>query len=119
MNCREPYVPSAGVIRRLQIEADSHEFQHGRGCSACGQTGYSGRLGIFEILKMTTRLKELVSRRATEAEMKSAAIDAGTRPLLADALHKMRQGLTTPEEILRVIRTEHADHAGALNRLAP
>jgi type II secretory ATPase GspE/PulE/Tfp pilus assembly ATPase PilB-like protein len=51
--------------------------------------------------------------------MKSAAIDAGTRPLLTDALHKMRQGLTTPEEILRVIRTEHADHAGALNRLAP
>ena len=119
MNCREPYMPSAEVIRRLQIEADSHEFQHGRGCAACGQTGYSGRVGIFEILRMTTRLKELVSRRATEAEMKSAAMDAGTRPLLTNALHKMHQGLTTPEEILRVIRTEHADDAGALNRLAP
>jgi type IV pilus assembly protein PilB len=119
MNCREPYTPSAGVLRRLQIEANSYEFQHGRGCAACGLTGYSGRVGIFEILRMTTRLKELVSRRATEAEMKSAAADAGTRPLLANALHKMHQGLTTPEEILRVIRTEHADDAGALNRLAP
>jgi type IV pilus assembly protein PilB len=119
MKCREPYMPFADVIRRLQIDADSHEFQHGRGCDACGQTGYSGRVGIFEILRMTTRLKELVSRRATEAEMTSAAIDAGTRPLLSSALHKMRQGLTTPEEILRVIRTEHADDAGPLNRLAP
>lgn len=119
MNCREPYTPSAGVLRRLQIEANSHEFQHGRGCAACGLTGYSGRVGIFEILRMTTRLKELVSRRATEAEMKSAATDAGTRPLLTNALQKMHQGLTTPEEILRVIRTEHADDAAALNRLAP
>ena len=119
MNCREPYVPSTGVLRRLRIEADSQEFHHGRGCVACAQTGYSGRVGIFEILRLTTRLKELVSRRATESELKSAAIGAGARFLLSDALDKVRQGLTTAEEILRVIRIEHPDdslHSDGLAR---
>jgi type IV pilus assembly protein PilB len=118
MNCREPYVPSAEVIRKLQLERDSHEFLHGRGCAACGETGYSGRVGIFEILRMTPRLKELVGRRATEAEMRSAATDAGTRSLLRNAIDKLRQGLTTAEEILRVIRIEQADDARPSNRLA-
>ena len=118
MNCRESYMPSAEVIRRLQIERNSHEFMHGRGCAACGGTGYSGRVGIFEILTMTPRLKELVSRRATEAEMRHAAADAGTRSLLRNAIHKLRQGLTTAEEILRVIRIEPADDATPPSRLA-
>jgi type IV pilus assembly protein PilB len=118
MNCREPYVPSADVFRKLPIERDNHEFLHGKGCAACGGTGYSGRVGIFEILRMTPRLKELVSRRATEAEMRSAATDAGTRSLLRNALDKLRQGLTTAEEILRVIRIEQADDARPPTRLA-
>jgi type IV pilus assembly protein PilB len=117
-SCREPYVPSADAIRRLQIEADRHEFQHGKGCAACGQTGYSGRVGIFEILRMTPRLKELVSRHATEPELRRAAAEDGTRLLLRDALDKMRQGLTTPEEILRVIRIDHADETSASSHLA-
>ena len=116
MNCREPYVPSAEVIRKLRIVADTLEFHRGKGCAACGQTGYSGRVGIFEILRMTTRLKELVSRRASEAELRSAATAAGTRPLFRNALDKMRQGLTTPEEILRVIQIEHVEDAGPPNR---
>jgi type IV pilus assembly protein PilB len=109
MKCREPYVPSADVLRKLRVEGDAREFLHGRGCAACGQTGYSGRVGIFEILRLTTRLKELVSRRATEVEMRSAASAAGTRLLLDDALYKMRAGLTTAEEILRVIQIESPD----------
>jgi type II secretory ATPase GspE/PulE/Tfp pilus assembly ATPase PilB-like protein len=67
---------------------------------------------------MTPRLKELVSRRATDAEMRTAATDAGTRSLLRNAIHKLRQGLTTAEEILRVIRIEQADDARPPNRLA-
>jgi type II secretory ATPase GspE/PulE/Tfp pilus assembly ATPase PilB-like protein len=67
---------------------------------------------------MTPRLKELVSRRATEAEMRSAATDAGTRSLLRNAIHKLRQGLTTAEEILRVIRIEQADDTRPPSRLA-
>ena len=108
---------SADALRKLHIEADSHEFQHGRGCATCGQTGYSGRVGIFEILRLTPRLKELVSRRATESEMTQRRDRAGTRLLLDDALEKVRQGLTTVEEILRVIRIEPSQHGGQANLL--
>ena len=70
-------------------------------------------MGIFEILRLTPRLKELVNRRATESELRTAARDAGTLMLLETALAKMREGLTTAEEILRVIRIEHADESMA------
>ena len=109
MNCREPYLPNADVLRRLRIPVDSQVFQHGRGCALCGQTGYAGRVGIFEILRLTPRLKELVSRHANEAEMTSAAIAGGTQLLMADAVSKVLQGLTTVEEILRIIRIERAE----------
>ena len=106
------------MLRKLHVEADSLEFSRGGGCAACAQTGYSGRVGIFEMLRLTTPLKELVSRRASEAEIKSAATAAGTRFLLGDALDKVRQGLTTAEEILRVIRIERADDAPIPGNLA-
>ena len=109
MNCREPYTPSAEALRRLEIDADSQEFQHGRGCSLCGHTGYSGRVGIFEILVLTPALTALITRQAGSAEMRRAALAGGTRFLLADALHKVSLGLTTVEEVVRVIRLEAAD----------
>jgi type IV pilus assembly protein PilB len=117
MSCRGPYVPSAHTLRKLHIQAGGHEFLHGSGCAACAHTGYSGRVGIFEILRLTPRLKELVNHRATESEMTEAAIESGTRFLLEDALLKVRQGLTTVEEVLRVIRIEPAQNGGQPNRL--
>jgi len=107
--CRETYRPDAAVLRKLHLRPDRHEFVHGTGCRDCGNTGYSGRVGIFEILRLTPRIKELVNRRATESELRNAARDAGTRFLLEDALSKMHEGLTTVEEILRVIRLEHTE----------
>ena len=79
--------------------------------------GYSGRVGIFEILRLTPKLKELVNSRASESEMTEAAMAGGTRLLLDDALFKVRQGLTTVEEVLRVIRIESAPNGGQANRL--
>jgi type IV pilus assembly protein PilB len=104
-NCREPYVPSPGALRRLQIEAADFEFQHGRGCTVCGHTGYSGRVGIFEALRLTPAMKDLVNRRASESRIRRAAA-SGHRFLLDDAIQKVREGLTTVEEIVRVVPTE-------------
>ncbi len=117
MHCCGPYVPSALALRKLHTQAGNHEFLHGRGCAACAQTGYSGRVGIFEILRLTPRLKELINRRATESEIMEAALEGGTRLLLEDALFKVRQGLTTVEEVLRVIRIEPTQHGGKPNLL--
>jgi type II/IV secretion system protein/type II secretion system (T2SS) protein E len=111
-HCLERYSPAPEALRRLQIQADDHEFRRGRGCEACAQTGYSGRVGIFEILQLTPRVKELVIRQAPESEIRSAAWADGTRFLMEDALTKVRAGLTTVEEILRVIRTDRAEDRG-------
>jgi len=112
-NCREPYLPAPAMLQRLHLEAGRFEFQHGRGCALCGQTGYSGRVGIFEILRLTPRLRELVTRSAAASELRDAATAGGTRFLLDDGLDKVRQGLTTVEEILRVIRIDPADDRSA------
>jgi len=109
LRCREQYTPSRGLLERLRIEEPTMVFYRGRGCSACAQTGYAGRVGIFELLRMTPTLKELVQRKATEAEMRKAAGLAGTRFLLEDAMEKVRQGITTLEEILRVIQLQEEE----------
>jgi type IV pilus assembly protein PilB len=111
-NCREPYVPPAKALRRLGLDGHSQEFHHGKGCGQCGNTGYAGRLGIFEILRMTPALRACINRQASETKLRSAALAAGTRLLLADAICKVREGLTTVEEVLRVIRIDHSDEIG-------
>ena len=108
-NCREPYVPAAETLRKLQLEATSGAFQHGRGCEACGYTGYAGRVGIFEILRLTPELKELINKGATERALRRLTSLAGIRFLLDDALAKVWGGLTTIEEVVRVIRIEPED----------
>jgi type IV pilus assembly protein PilB len=109
MRCRAPYVPSPEVLDRLHLDADIWEFQRGTGCDACGQTGYSGRVGLYEIQRLSSKLKNLVTKQATERALKRAASSLGARFLLDDGLAKVRQGLTTVEELLRVIRIEHAE----------
>jgi len=109
MRCRAPYMPSPEVLHRLQLDAGSWEFQRGTGCEACGQTGYSGRVGLYEIQRLSPRLKDLVTKHASERVLRRAASNAGARFLLDDGLAKVRQGLTTVEEILRVIRIEHTE----------
>jgi general secretion pathway protein E/type IV pilus assembly protein PilB len=79
------------------------------GCDACGQTGYSGRVGLYEIQRLSPRLKDLVTKHSTERVLRRAASSAGARFLLDDGLAKVREGLTTVEEISRVIRIDHAE----------
>jgi len=76
----------------------------GRGCDACGGTGFRGRLGIFELLPVTGGIKELVLARADAGALRSKAAAEGMRPLREDGWEKVRQGITTIEEVLRVTR---------------
>ena len=112
-HCRAPYTPPAKALRRLGIDGHSQEFQRGKGCVRCGNTGYAGRVGIFEILRMMPALKACVSRQPSETKLRRAALAAGTKLLLTDAIGKVREGLTTVEEVLRVIRIDHTDESAA------
>lgn len=105
-HCKEEYTPSPKLLERLRLSEADMRFYRGRGCTECGRTGFSGRLAIVELLRMTPTLKELIHRRAPEAEMRKAAGLAGTRFLLEDAMDKVRQGLTTIEEVMRVVQVQ-------------
>jgi type IV pilus assembly protein PilB len=72
------------------------------GCERCNQTGYRGRLGIFEILQMNEEIRALILRRASADEIAAVAVGKGMRRLREDGLDKIRLGLTSPEEVLRV-----------------
>jgi type IV pilus assembly protein PilB len=104
-HCRVRYQPSPAAVQKLGLDF-SGEFMRGRGCPACGHTGYRGRIGIFELLQLTPALKALIRAGASEAELRVAATSGGVRWLCDDAATKIKQGLTTVEEVLRVVRID-------------
>ena len=82
--------------------AEVIELKHGKGCSQCRGTGYSGRCGIFEIFPMSDQLKILTNQKVSETEVMQCAIKEGMTPLLADAWAKVMSGLTTYQEAIKV-----------------
>jgi type II secretory ATPase GspE/PulE/Tfp pilus assembly ATPase PilB-like protein len=105
-DCREPQTdPDPRILRVLGFRADEIEnttFYRGRGCNACGGSGYRGRQGIFELMEMDNTLRELAFRQAGLSDMRRAARAAGMRALLEDGRTKIRNGITTPEELVRI-----------------
>ena len=104
--CKTPHSPPARLLERLRIQEGDFVFHQGQGCAPCSMTGFSGRLGVYEMLRMTPSLKELIHRKAGEGELRKAAGMTGTRFLLDDAMEKARQGLTTLEEVMRVVQLQ-------------
>src|SRR3990167_3928776 len=103
---QEPHQPSEKLLERLHLEGTDLAFFHGRGCDACSKTGYSGRVGVYELLRMTPTIKDLINRKAPESELRKAAVAAGTTLLLQAAMEKVKEGATSIEEVLRVIQLQ-------------
>lgn len=82
---------------------DHRDFYYGKGCNTCGNSGYFGRVGIYEVLEMNDFIREAIMRRADAGEIKKIAIKNGMVTLLEDGFQKALSGFTTIEEILRVI----------------
>jgi len=106
-DCKEPYQPSADLLRRLEVKTGldlaKATFYRGKGCSACNQFGYKHRTGIFELLRVDERIRELIAKPATTEELRAAAVDNGMTTLLKDGVLKAMEGVTTLEEVLRVL----------------
>ena len=101
--CREPYQPDPTAIQAL--DGDSLQgvtFYRGSGCKRCKGRGYRGRVGVFELMRMTPEIAELVLARASTDAIKSKAIEQGLITLKEAATLKVRQGVTTVEEALSV-----------------
>jgi type II secretory ATPase GspE/PulE/Tfp pilus assembly ATPase PilB-like protein len=75
---------------------------HGKGCKSCNYTGFSGRSGIFEFIKMTTEMKNLILQNPSTQQIWQLAKKQGTKSLFEDGIEKVKNGLTTIEELLRV-----------------
>jgi type IV pilus assembly protein PilB len=77
----------------------------GRGCRRCHQTGHRGRLGVYELLEVSPEIRSLINRNATEEEIKNKAVEQGFRDLLTDGLYKVKNGMISLDEVLRVCKT--------------
>ena len=103
-SCRESYTPEATVVhmaRRLGLP-DSRPM-HGRGCRECNETGYRGRVGVFELLTVTPEIRAAITADASHAELMRLAIAAGMRPLVSNAWSLVASGITTIEEVTRAV----------------
>lgn len=89
-----------------RISKDIREVWTAKGCEECSGTGYKGRIGIFEVLPIEGPIRELIMKRATIKEMKDLAISLGMRTLREDGLEKVKKGITTLDEVLRVTQVE-------------
>jgi len=106
IQCRRQYTPPADVLRALNIpepEAAAIPFYKSVGCDQCNHTGYRGRIGIYEVMRITDKLRRLISTKASEDQIREAAVTGGMITLGEDGLAKVKSGITTPEELLRVV----------------
>jgi len=107
-NCKEPYKPPAEALHRVGFNVDDMEnvvFYRGRGCEQCRHTGYRGRSGIFEMMLVGEEVADLTVKRAPLSEIRAAALAGGMKTLKMDGFQKVLEGLTTVEEVMRVIFT--------------
>jgi type IV pilus assembly protein PilB len=101
--CKTTVTVTASVMRDNGFDVDEDvDVCQPNGCDRCNHTGYRGRLGIFEILQMTEEIRALILRRASADEVAAVAVGDGMLRLREDGLEKVRLGLTSPEEVLRV-----------------
>jgi len=110
-NCCEMYTPTAEELINARISPDMAAAREGMvlyrkvGCPRCGRTGYKGRIGIFQLLVMNDELESLVAQNASRDEIERAAAAAGMRSLWDDGIAKAAAGLTSLEELARVVTT--------------
>ncbi len=117
--CKVRYKPSDSVIQDSQLPPEmlkQAEFCRGKGCPYCGRSGYRGRIGIYELMIINNKMRELMFRGADTKELRIEAIKNGMSTLYADGMLKVIRGITTFEEVHRVAKqTEQEDIA--LNHL--
>jgi type IV pilus assembly protein PilB len=103
-NCKEKqHIPVEGLVEIgfSQEEAPSIEIFKGRGCKICNGTGYKGRIGLYEVMEVTEELRELIIIGASAMELRRKAIECGMITLRESGLWKLRQGITTIEEVVK------------------
>src|SRR6185436_14719099 len=104
--CRRQYTPEAEALRALSMTEESAAhfvFYKAVGCEECNHTGYRGRMGIYEVMRVNDKVRRLIAQKAGEDMIRDAAIAGGMITLGEDALAKVKSGTTSAEELFRVV----------------
>jgi type II secretory ATPase GspE/PulE/Tfp pilus assembly ATPase PilB-like protein len=107
--CKEEYTPNEDSLTGLALtsrQAREHTFHRGRGCGKCGDTGYKGRAGIYEMLVLSQKIKEAIATEASENQLRQLAVAEGMTTLPNAGVKVLMSGVTTVDEVLRAIQTD-------------
>jgi type IV pilus assembly protein PilB len=103
-DCKTDYTPKSDLIDSLELKPEDfaeRKFYFGAGCPECNNTGYRGRSGLFEMIRVTDVFRELITAGAATLVLKHKSIEEGTRTIREDGLRSIFDGRTTIEEVLK------------------
>jgi type IV pilus assembly protein PilB len=106
--CKEEYVPSGALLKTMNLEKEykpGMKFLRGKGCKLCNNSGYKGRTGIYELLRVSIEVQELVLKKASADDIREMARSQGMKTLRDSAIEKLLAGITSPEEVMRVTQS--------------
>jgi type IV pilus assembly protein PilB len=103
-SCRTPYEPDGELLASLNLdpmEIANNNFYYGKGCPVCSKSGYKGRVGLFEMIKMTDSIRELINEKSPTLVIKDKALQQGMRSLRDDGIRAIFDGTSSIEEVLK------------------
>ena len=107
-SCIAKHDPGVEVIKRLSkelgVELTNQKYYKGQGCEECGHKGYIGRIGLYEVMPVTEKMRAQVAQKVTIDDIQKLAVSEGMTTMLQDGFDKVASGLTTIEEVVRVVR---------------
>ena len=102
--CRTEYEPSRNIRKALErMDVEIEKFFRGTGCSHCRNTGYRGRIGLHELLSVDDHLRDAITAEVSLSQLRESALKDGMLTLAHDGFRKVREGITTLDEVLHVI----------------
>jgi type II secretory ATPase GspE/PulE/Tfp pilus assembly ATPase PilB-like protein len=104
--CRETVKRDRNGAPEAALPEDIRSYSSGRGCDNCRGTGYRGRSGLFEVFAMDDAMRDLIVRRESSGRIKRYARDHGMKTLREDGWDRVREGRTTPEEVMRIAKED-------------
>ena len=107
-SCKQAAQLSSEELEEVGLAEGEGEIHEPVGCVTCNSTGYSGRIGLYEVLVLNAEIRSLILAKASSGEIEEAAVKAGMHRLREDGLEKVRQGITSLPEVLRVLGTSSA-----------
>jgi len=111
--CKQKYTPPDSVIEDSGLPPElvkQAEFAKGKGCTFCQRSGYRGRIGIYELMLISNKIRDMIFKSAPTRELRSAAIQGGMTTLYVDGMRKVCRGITSFEEVHRVAKRTEQDH---------